>query len=35
MSKQKEALLREIQELQFTTVELQLFLDTHPDDQRA
>lgn len=29
------ALLREIQELEFATIELNLFLDTHPADQAA
>lgn len=28
-------LLRQIQELQFVAVELNLFLDTHPQDQEA
>lgn len=28
-------LLRRIQELSFVAVELNLYLDTHPDDQRA
>ncbi|MDD2431375.1 MAG: spore coat protein CotJB [Firmicutes bacterium] len=35
MSRNREALLREIQEIQFTTVELQLFLDTHPENRSA
>ncbi|HHV79554.1 MAG TPA: spore coat protein CotJB [Firmicutes bacterium] len=29
------SLLRRIMELQFTATDLNLFLDTHPDDQRA
>jgi len=32
--RQKEMLLR-IMELEFTAVDLNLFLDTHPDDERA
>ncbi len=34
MNKQKEC-LRQIQELGFVLVELNLFLDTHPDDKQA
>lgn len=29
------SLLRQIMELQFTSIELALFLDTHPEDQDA
>ncbi|HOV80850.1 MAG TPA: spore coat protein CotJB [Bacillota bacterium] len=29
------AMLREIQELEFTAIDLNLFLDTHPMDQAA
>lgn len=29
------SLLREIQELEFTAIDLNLFLDTHPQDQAA
>lgn len=29
------AMLREIQELEFVAIELNLFLDTHPQDQAA
>lgn len=29
------AMLREIQELEFTAIDLNLFLDTHPNDQAA
>ncbi|MFZ5632853.1 MAG: spore coat protein CotJB [Bacillota bacterium] len=29
------SLLRQIMELEFTAIELNLFLDTHPDDQEA
>lgn len=32
---ERERMLREIQELEFTAIDLQLFLDTHPDDRRA
>ncbi len=31
----RERMLREIQELEFTAIDLQLFLDTHPDNKRA
>lgn len=31
----RDRMLRNIQELQFTAVDLQLFLDTHPDDANA
>lgn len=29
------ALLRRIQEIEFVAIDLNLYLDTHPDDQRA
>lgn len=32
---QRMGLLRRIQELEFVAVELNLYLDTHPDDNRA
>jgi spore coat protein JB len=32
---QRSSLLREIQELEFTLIELNLFLDTHPQDRAA
>lgn len=31
----REMLMRRIQETQFMTLELNLYLDTHPHDQRA
>lgn len=31
----RKELLRKIQELSFATVELNLFLDTHPENQQA
>ncbi|MBO8173209.1 MAG: spore coat protein CotJB [Bacillaceae bacterium] len=31
----KKSLLQRLQELEFALVELQLYLDTHPGDQRA
>lgn len=31
----RNRLLRQIQEVEFAALELQLFLDTHPCDQRA
>lgn len=35
MSNQPMQMLMRIQELQFTAIELNLYLDTQPDDQRA
>jgi spore coat protein JB len=35
MSDNRLALLRQIMELQFTAIELNLFLDTHPGDEEA
>ncbi|MFZ5596458.1 MAG: spore coat protein CotJB [Bacillota bacterium] len=35
MPSNQMTLLRQIMELQFTAVELNLFLDTHPEDERA
>ncbi len=35
MFPEQAALLRQIQAVEFTCVELNLFLDTHPDDARA
>ncbi|MFZ5644415.1 MAG: spore coat protein CotJB [Bacillota bacterium] len=35
MSNYNLSLLRQIMELEFTSIELNLFLDTHPDDQDA
>jgi len=32
---QRMSLLRSIQELEFTALELNLYLDTHPDDPQA
>lgn len=32
---ERMAMLREIMELEFTAIELNLFLDTHPQDQAA
>ena len=34
-SNKRFGLLREIQELEFTAIELNLFLDTHPEEQQA
>ena len=31
----RERMLRTIQELEFTAIDLQLFLDTHPENRRA
>lgn len=31
----KEALMKRIQQIEFLTVELNLYLDTHPNDYRA
>jgi len=31
----QQAMLLEIQQLQFTAIELNLYLNTHPDDQQA
>jgi len=31
----QEAMLRQIQEMEFVAVELNLYLDTHPDDEDA
>ena len=31
----QQALLLEIMELEFTAIDLNLFLDTHPDEKRA
>lgn len=31
----KQALMDQIRALEFTTVDLNLYLDTHPDDERA
>ncbi|KAB3527303.1 spore coat protein CotJB [Alkaliphilus serpentinus] len=35
MGHERVHLLKKIQEVEFAAVELQLFLDTHPQDQRA
>lgn len=35
MKKEQLKMLVEIQALDFTALDLNLFLDTHPDDQRA
>ncbi|HHY93477.1 MAG TPA: spore coat protein CotJB [Firmicutes bacterium] len=35
MDEQRRNLLRQIMALEFTAIELTLFLDTHPDDTRA
>jgi len=35
MDEQRHNLLRQIMALEFTAIELTLFLDTHPDDTRA
>lgn len=35
MSKEYHRLLCKLQEIQFGLVELQLYLDTHPEDHRA
>ena len=35
MHKQRLDMLRRIQEIEFACVELNLYLDTHPTDQRA
>ncbi len=35
ISPEQMALLRRIQETQFVAVDLNLYLDTHPDDQKA
>lgn len=35
MDPEQRAMLMDIMQLEFTAVDLQLFLDTHPDDQRA
>ncbi len=35
MNQTRNELLREIQRWQFRIIELTLFLDTHPNDQRA
>ncbi|WP_026478578.1 spore coat protein CotJB [Alkaliphilus transvaalensis] len=35
MHDQRMALLRQIQEVEFAALELNLYLDTHMDDQRA
>jgi spore coat protein JB len=35
MNRERINLLRRIQSLEFTTLELNLYLDTHPADQRA
>ena len=35
MTHDQLSLLKEIQEMQFAATELTLYLDTHPDDQRA
>ncbi|MCF6094604.1 spore coat protein CotJB [Microaerobacter geothermalis] len=35
MSKEYHRLVRKLQEVQFGLVELQLYLDTHPEDHRA
>lgn len=35
MVKQNMSLLRTIQELEFALLELNLYLDTHPEDQNA
>lgn len=35
MDMQQRKMLRQIQELEFTALELNLYLDTHPEDQEA
>ncbi|MCL6477312.1 MAG: spore coat protein CotJB [Peptococcaceae bacterium] len=35
MNANRMSLLRQIMELQFTAIELNLFLDTHPENQEA
>ncbi|MBE3519701.1 MAG: spore coat protein CotJB [Firmicutes bacterium] len=35
MDPEQRAMLMDIMQMEFTAVDLQLFLDTHPDDQRA
>ena len=35
MNERARELLRQIYEMEFTCIELQLYLDTHPDDQQA
>lgn len=35
MDREQLALLKQIQELEFTAVEFNLYLDTHPADERA
>ncbi|MEW5933064.1 MAG: spore coat protein CotJB [Bacillota bacterium] len=35
MDEERRQLLDRLAALEFTAIELQLFLDTHPDDQRA
>lgn len=35
MDQNQKALLLEVMELQFTAIDLNLFLDTHPEEQRA
>ncbi|MCC5911789.1 MAG: spore coat protein CotJB [Clostridiaceae bacterium] len=32
---ERRALMRKIQDVEFAALELQLYLDTHPQDQRA
>lgn len=35
MDRKRSSLLQKIMEYDFTKIELNLFLDTHPDDERA
>lgn len=35
MTRDPESSLRELQALEFTAIELNLYLDTHPEDERA
>lgn len=35
MMHERRALMRKIQDVEFAALELQLYLDTHPQDQRA
>ncbi|HHW28408.1 MAG TPA: spore coat protein CotJB, partial [Syntrophomonadaceae bacterium] len=35
MDRSRVSMLRELQELEFALVELNLYLDTHPDDDKA
>ena len=35
MDRRRREMLEEIQAIEFVTLELNLYLDTHPDDERA